>query len=101
MDEQTFEDIETCGVERWLDEMTQELKSRTYKPQPVRRVYISAGRGSACGLFAGNLLCAVLFFAVDPSPHLIELKPLTAQVSEGIIAHYDKKLAVVFCTRLL
>ena len=40
VDDQTFEDIETCGVERWLDELTQELKSRTYQPQPVRRVYI-------------------------------------------------------------
>jgi len=40
VDDQTFEDIETYGVERWLDELTQELKSRTYQPQPVRRVYI-------------------------------------------------------------
>jgi RNA-directed DNA polymerase len=40
MDNQTFEDIEHYGVERWLDELAQELKSRTYQPQPVRRVYI-------------------------------------------------------------
>jgi group II intron reverse transcriptase/maturase len=40
VDDQTFEHIESYGVERWLDEMTEELKSRTYKPQPVRRVYI-------------------------------------------------------------
>jgi group II intron reverse transcriptase/maturase len=40
VDEQTFEDIERYGVERWLDELTQELKSQTYQPQPVRRVYI-------------------------------------------------------------
>ena len=40
VDDQTFEDIEKYGVERWLDERTQELKSRTYQPQPVRRVYI-------------------------------------------------------------
>ena len=40
VDDQTFEVIEKYGAERWLDELTQELKSRTYQPQPVRRVYI-------------------------------------------------------------
>jgi RNA-directed DNA polymerase len=40
VDGQTFEDIDAYGVERWLDELTQELKSRTYQPLPVRRVYI-------------------------------------------------------------
>ncbi|HEY3616267.1 MAG TPA: reverse transcriptase domain-containing protein, partial [Candidatus Sulfotelmatobacter sp.] len=40
VDSQTFEDIERYGKERWLDELMQELKSRTYQPQPVRRVYI-------------------------------------------------------------
>src|SRR5258707_1995578 len=33
-------DIEAYGRERWLDELAQELKSRTYQPLPVRRVYI-------------------------------------------------------------
>jgi RNA-directed DNA polymerase len=40
VDGQTFEDIEAYGAERWLDELAQELKSRTYQPLPVRRVYI-------------------------------------------------------------
>jgi len=40
VDGQTFEDIEAYGRERWLDELAQELKSRTYQPLPVRRVYI-------------------------------------------------------------
>src|SRR5271157_605700 len=40
VDGQRFEDIEAYGVERWLDELAQELKSRTYQPLPVRRVYI-------------------------------------------------------------
>ncbi len=40
VDRQTFEDIEAYGVKKWSDELTQELKSRTYQPQSVRRVWI-------------------------------------------------------------
>jgi group II intron reverse transcriptase/maturase len=40
VDKQTFEDIEVYGLERWLSELTQELKGRTYQPAAVRRVYI-------------------------------------------------------------
>jgi RNA-directed DNA polymerase len=40
VDNQTFENIEAYGKEWWLDELAQELKSRTYQPLPVRRVYI-------------------------------------------------------------
>ena len=40
VDNQTFEDIEAYGAERWLDELTHELETRTYRPLPVRRVYI-------------------------------------------------------------
>ena len=40
VDGQTFEDIETYGRDRWLDELAEDLRKRTYCPQPVRRVYI-------------------------------------------------------------
>src|SRR6202167_6042313 len=52
VDNQTFENIEAYGRERWLDELAQELKSRTYQPQPVRRVYIPKpdGKQRALGM---------------------------------------------------
>lgn len=40
VDGQTFADIETSGVDRWLDELMEELRIGTYRPQPVRRVNI-------------------------------------------------------------
>jgi RNA-directed DNA polymerase len=45
VDGQTFEDIEAYGRDRWLDELTTELRGRTYRPDPVRRVFIPKGDG--------------------------------------------------------
>jgi RNA-directed DNA polymerase len=40
VDGQTFQDIEEYGVERWLGELAEDLRKKTYRPQSVRRVYI-------------------------------------------------------------
>jgi retron-type reverse transcriptase len=37
VDGQTFEDIEAYGVMKWLGELTEELRTKTYCPSPVRR----------------------------------------------------------------
>lgn len=36
----TFAEIEAAGVQQWLTGLREELRSRTYRPQPVRRVMI-------------------------------------------------------------
>ena len=40
VDGESFEDIEAYGLERWLEERTEELRSKTYRPQAVLRVMI-------------------------------------------------------------
>jgi RNA-directed DNA polymerase len=40
VDGQTFEQIESTGREKWLAGIRQELRKKTYQPEPVRRVMI-------------------------------------------------------------
>ncbi len=40
VDGQTFEAIESQGLEEWLEGIRKDLRDKTYKPQPVRRVLI-------------------------------------------------------------
>jgi len=45
VDGQTFADIEKYGRQRWLDELTEELRRKTYRPQAVRRVHVPKPNG--------------------------------------------------------
>ncbi len=40
VDGQSFQDIESQGLAEWLDGIRKDLRAKTYKPQPVRRVMI-------------------------------------------------------------
>src|SRR5271163_3895850 len=45
VDGQDFVDIEAYGVERWLAELALALREATYRPEPIRRVFIPKANG--------------------------------------------------------
>jgi group II intron reverse transcriptase/maturase len=45
VDGQDFEAVEAYGVERWLGELAQALRKETYRPDPIRRVFIPKANG--------------------------------------------------------
>jgi hypothetical protein len=45
VDGQEFSDVEAYGVERWLGELALALRQESYRPDPVRRVYIPKANG--------------------------------------------------------
>src|SRR4051794_8803246 len=45
VDDQEFADIEAYGVERWLSELALALREETYRPDPIRRVFIPKPNG--------------------------------------------------------
>ena len=45
VDGESFEDIESAGVEEWLAGLREELRAKTYRPAPVRRKMIPKAGG--------------------------------------------------------
>ena len=45
VDGQDFTDVEAYGVERWLGELALALREETYRPDPIRRVFIPKANG--------------------------------------------------------
>ena len=45
VDGQNFADVEAYGVRRWLGELALALRQETYRPAPIRRVFIPKTNG--------------------------------------------------------
>ena len=47
VDRKTFEEIESAGLDRWLSELAEELRKKTYRPEAVLRVWIPKANGES------------------------------------------------------
>src|SRR5246127_3975959 len=63
-DGMTFAAIEASGLEAWLAGLREELVSKTYRPDPVRRVMIPKPGGGERALGIPSIRCRVIQTAV-------------------------------------
>ncbi len=71
VDGQTFADIEAYGALTWREELAEELRKQTYRPQAVRRVYIPKADGKQRPLGIPTIKDRVVQMAV-----LLVLEPI-------------------------
>jgi RNA-directed DNA polymerase len=74
VDGEDFADIESYGMERWMGELTEELKRKTYRPQAVRRVWIPQpdGQQRALGIptVKDRVVQTAAMLVLEPIPSL-------------------------------
>src|SRR6202023_2695707 len=85
VDGQDFADIETYGVERWLGELALALREQSYRPDPIRRVFIPKANGKLRPLgistvrdrvcLAGAMLVLEPIFEADFPPEQYAYRP--------------------------
>jgi len=105
VDGQTFEDIEEYGLERWLGELQQVLKDKSYSPSAVRRVWIAKPDGKQRPLGIPTIkdrvaqMAAVLvlepIFETDLPPEQYAYRPRRSALDA--VSHVRKLLRTGHC----
>ena len=102
VDGQTFDDIREYGAAKWLGELAEELKARTYKPQAVRRVWIPKADGKQRPLgiptirdrvaqMAAVLILEPIFEAdLQPEQHAYRAGRSALEAVQAVAAHLDR-----------
>ena len=78
VDGQDFADIEAYGVERWLAELALALRQETYRPEPIRRVFIPKANGKLRPLGISSVRDRVCMTAA-----MLVLEPIFEPTSAG------------------
>ena len=102
----TVESIEASGVERFLEELREELQQETYRPMPVRRVHSKGGWEVAtsgnpagqrsCGVSGGEAVIEPLFEAsFRPNSFGFRPKRIAHQAIETIRREVYRKEDVI------
>jgi group II intron reverse transcriptase/maturase len=118
VDKQTFKDIENKGLEIFLQEISEELKTFSYKPQAVKRVWIEKANGKLRPLGIPTIKDRVVqmsckmviepIFEADFSEHSFGFRPnrnsaqavteIKTYLKEGKTEVYDADLSAYFDT---
>jgi len=86
----TFEQIEALGVDVWLAGLREELVSKTYRPDPVRRVMIPKPGGGERALGIPSIRCRVIQTAAK-----LVLEPIfEADFEDGAYGYRPRRSAV-------
>ncbi len=118
VDKQDFSDIESKGIENFLEELSQELQKFSYQPQAVRRVWIEKANGKLRPLGIPCIKDRVVqqsckmvieqIFEADFSDNSHGFRPernaakaisqIKANLKRGLIEVYDADLSAYFDT---
>ncbi len=80
VDGQEFADIEAYGVQRWLGELALALRQETYRPDPIRRVFIPKANGKLRPLGISTLRDRVCMTAA-----MLVLEPIFEDPDKGSV----------------